>query len=49
MKGPKAGEELQEWRQQHPESRFALTATLETKLPFSGTPRKLLVFTRFPA
>jgi 16S rRNA (guanine527-N7)-methyltransferase len=46
MKGPKAGEELQEWRQQHPESRFALTATLETKLPLSGTPRKLLVFTR---
>jgi 16S rRNA (guanine527-N7)-methyltransferase len=46
MKGPKAGEELQEWRQQHPESRFALTATLETKLPFSGIPRKLLVFTR---
>jgi 16S rRNA (guanine527-N7)-methyltransferase len=46
MKGRKAEEELHDWRRNQPESRFKLTATLETALPFSGTPRKLLVFTR---
>ncbi len=46
MKGRKAGEELAEWRQQQPESSFTLTDTLESTLPFSGTPRKLLVFTK---
>jgi len=46
MKGRKAEEELAEWREKFPGSPFSLTNTRSTTLPFSGTPRKLLVFTR---
>ena len=46
MKGPKADEELAEWRKESPNSPFRLSDTIKTALPFSGTPRKLLVFTR---
>ncbi|HKI48717.1 MAG TPA: 16S rRNA (guanine(527)-N(7))-methyltransferase RsmG [Desulfobacteria bacterium] len=49
MKGRKAAMELGDWHKQQPESRYTLTAELETALPFSGTPRKLLVFTKTPA
>ena len=46
MKGPRADEELAEWQKKSPESPFRLTEAIETALPFSGTPRKLLVFTK---
>ncbi len=46
MKGRKAEAELAEWREKHPDSPFILSQTVATALPFSGTPRKLLVFTR---
>jgi 16S rRNA (guanine527-N7)-methyltransferase len=46
MKGRKANEELAEWRQESPASPFKLSETIKTALPFSGTPRKLLVFTK---
>jgi 16S rRNA (guanine527-N7)-methyltransferase len=46
MKGRKANEELAEWRQKSPASPFRLSETIKTALPFSGTPRKLLVFTK---
>jgi len=49
MKVRKTGDELNVWRRQRPESPFTLTTTLETALPFSGTPRKLLLFTRLSA
>lgn len=48
MKGRKAETELAEWQALHPASPFALTRTVATTLPFSGTPRQLLVFTRQP-
>jgi len=46
MKGRKAEAELAEWCEQHPTSPFVLSKTEVTALPFSATPRKLLVFTR---
>jgi 16S rRNA (guanine527-N7)-methyltransferase len=46
MKGRKAETELAEWREQQPSSPFYLTRTVETTLPFSATPRKLLLFTK---
>lgn len=46
MKGRKAEAELAEWRAQQPDSPFLLAETLATTLPFSGTPRKLLLFTK---
>ena len=46
MKGPKADEELANWRAKFPNSPFKLSETIKTTLPFSGTPRRLLVFTR---
>lgn len=46
MKGRKAEAELAEWRAQQPDSPFALTGTTATTLPFSGTPRQLLLFTK---
>jgi len=46
MKGRKAEEELAEWRDLHPASPFILSRTVTTALPFSGSPRKLLVFTK---
>jgi len=48
MKGRKAEAELAEWREQPP-SPFALTGTVETALPFTKIPRKLLIFTKLPA
>jgi 16S rRNA (guanine527-N7)-methyltransferase len=46
MKGRKANEELAEWRKESPSSPFRLSETIKTTLPFSGTPRTLLVFTK---
>ncbi|NTV14970.1 MAG: 16S rRNA (guanine(527)-N(7))-methyltransferase RsmG [Desulfobulbaceae bacterium] len=46
MKGRKAEAELAQWREQHPNSPFVLTNTTATILPFSGSPRQLLVFTK---
>jgi 16S rRNA (guanine527-N7)-methyltransferase len=46
MKGKKAGEEVAEWRKLSTTSPFQLSRTIETALPFTGTPRKLLVFTK---
>lgn len=46
MKGRKAEAELAEWRESRPASNFTLTKTLATTLPFSSTPRKLLLFTK---
>ena len=46
MKGPRADAELAEWQKESPDSPFRLTEAIETTLPFSGTPRKLLVFTK---
>jgi 16S rRNA (guanine527-N7)-methyltransferase len=46
MKGRKAEAELAEWRELQPNPPFALTGTVTTTLPFSATPRKLLIFTR---
>ena len=49
MKGRKAGAEVAEWRARQPSSPFALNRTITTALPFSDTPRQLLVFTKKPA
>lgn len=46
MKGRKAETKLAEWRESRPASTFTLTRTLATTLPFSTTPRKLLLFTK---
>jgi 16S rRNA (guanine527-N7)-methyltransferase len=46
LKGRRADEELSQWRQLHPDSPYTLSRTMETSLPFSGTPRQLLVFSR---
>ncbi|MEN8142821.1 MAG: 16S rRNA (guanine(527)-N(7))-methyltransferase RsmG [Thermodesulfobacteriota bacterium] len=46
MKGRKADEEINEWHKLSPASPFRLAKTIETALPFSDTPRKLLVFTK---
>jgi 16S rRNA (guanine527-N7)-methyltransferase len=46
MKGRKAAAELAEWQQLAGASPFKLTETIETALPFTDTPRKLLVFTK---
>lgn len=46
MKGRKADSEVAEWQQQSAASPFKLTETIETTLPFTDTPRKLLVFTK---
>jgi 16S rRNA (guanine527-N7)-methyltransferase len=44
MKGRRAAEELEAWKAAHPASPYSLVQTLETALPFSNTPRQLLVF-----
>jgi 16S rRNA (guanine527-N7)-methyltransferase len=46
MKGRKADEEIAEWQQLSADSPFQLSETIETALPFSDTPRKLLLFTK---
>ena len=46
MKGRKAEEEIAEWQQLSGASPFKLTETIETALPFTDIPRKLLVFTK---
>ena len=46
MKGRKAEEEITEWQKLPASSPFQLTKTIETALPFTYTPRKLLVFTK---
>ena len=48
MKGRKAEAEITEWQTRYPTSPFTLTRTLEATLPFSATPRKLLVFSKIP-
>ena len=44
MKGRKATEEVGDWREKHPGSSFRLELEVSTNLPYSGIPRKLLVF-----
>jgi len=46
MKGRRAPEELAEWQALAPASPYSLTSTIETALPFSGIPRRLLLFTK---
>ena len=46
MKGRKADEEIDEWQKLSIGSPFKLTETIETALPFTDTPRKLLLFTK---
>lgn len=46
MKGPRADEEIAAWQAAAPASPYALTKMVETALPFSGIPRRLLLFTR---
>lgn len=46
MKGPKAKSETEEWQYTALNSPFRLTDLRETKLPFSGATRSLLVFVR---
>ncbi len=46
MKGRKAAAEVAEWQQISAASPFKLTETIETALPFTDIPRKLLVFTK---
>lgn len=44
MKGPKAQEELANWRATDPASPYQLAEIRETQLPFSLAPRSLVVF-----
>lgn len=46
MKGPRAAAELAEWHEHSADSPFRLAETIKTALPFSGTPRQLLVFVK---
>ena len=46
MKGRKAAAEVAEWQKLSATSPFTLTETIETALPFTDIPRKLLVFTK---
>jgi 16S rRNA (guanine527-N7)-methyltransferase len=46
MKGRKAAAENAEWQQLSETSPFKLTETIATALPFTETPRKLLIFTK---
>lgn len=46
MKGRKANEEITEWKELSPDNPFKMTETIEISLPITGTPRKLLVFTK---
>ena len=46
MKGRKAAAEVAEWQKLSAASPFTLTETIETALPFTDIPRKLLVFTK---
>ena len=46
MKGRKAAAEVAEWQKLSANSPFKLTETIETSLPFTDAPRKLLVFTK---
>ncbi len=46
MKGRQAPAEIAAWQSHKPAAPYRLTKTLTTALPFSGTPRTLLVFTR---
>ncbi|MFN2369201.1 MAG: hypothetical protein ABR605_09705, partial [Desulfurivibrionaceae bacterium] len=48
MKGRKGAAEIAEWQKLSPASPFNLTETIETVLPFSAVPRKLLLFTKKP-
>jgi 16S rRNA (guanine527-N7)-methyltransferase len=46
MKGRKAAAEVAEWQKLSAASPFKLSETIETALPFTDIPRKLLVFTK---
>jgi len=46
MKGRKAEEEIAEWQKSSATSHFRLNKIIETALPFTNTPRKLLLFTK---
>lgn len=44
MKGPRASEELNDWKAHAPESPFTLERSMTCNLPTSGAERKLVVF-----
>lgn len=46
MKGPKAEEEIALWQQEYPNSPYRLTEIIETRLPFSGDERNLVLFSK---
>ncbi len=46
MKGPKAPEEIESWRQQNPVSPFSLTEIQQFTLPYSKATRNLVIFTK---
>lgn len=46
MKGRKAATEIAEWQRLSTASPFTLSETIDTALPFTNIPRKLLVFTK---
>jgi len=46
MKGPKAPEEIESWRQKNPASVFSLTEIQRFTLPFSKATRNLVIFTK---
>lgn len=44
MKGPKAGEEIAQWKEHDPDSPFTLKDSRQYQLPFSGATRNLVTF-----
>ncbi|MFP3982166.1 MAG: 16S rRNA (guanine(527)-N(7))-methyltransferase RsmG [Desulfurivibrionaceae bacterium] len=48
MKGPRAEEEIEEWRSSQPDSPFRLHFIHHYQLPFSGAERALVVFRKSP-
>lgn len=44
MKGPRAGEEIEAWRAEQPESPYRLQEIIALTLPFSGKVRNLVIF-----
>jgi len=46
MKGRKAEEEIAEWQKSSATGHFRLNKIIETALPFTNTPRKLLLFNK---
>lgn len=46
MKGPRADEEIETWKQERPESPFQLSDIQRQNLPFSKATRNLVIFTK---